>query len=91
VRATLGLIWNLGLMPWVLCLGAILTLDLARTRFTFLPMVSADVVIVTWALAHLVIFIAFLGRASRQLNQNFRLLAATTPVSWPRRWWAKLR
>jgi ABC-type transport system involved in cytochrome c biogenesis permease component len=91
VRATLGLIWNLGLMPWVLCLGSILTLDLARTRFTFLPMVSADVVIVTWALAHPVIFIAFLGRASRQLNQNFRLLAATTPVSWPRRWWAKLR
>lgn len=90
LRATFTLVWGLGLLPWALFVGFLLALDASRRYFGFLPRVTDQFAFASWAAAHLVVFAAFLGRASWELTNHFRDLAAGVATPWWKRAWNSL-
>jgi len=86
LRATFMLVWKLGLLPWILWLGAI---------FGWVPLSRVlgvgrgfkdEMVLITWVAWHGIVCSSFLAHASWQLQGNFRRLAAQSlRVPWYRR------
>ncbi len=90
LRATFTLVWALGLLPWMLFVGFLLAFDFSRRFLPFVPRVTDQFAFAAWAGAHLVVFAAFLGRASWELRRNFRDLAAGVAIPWWKRAWHSL-
>jgi len=87
LRATFRLVWTLGVMPWILFIGFILTCDLTRRSFSFFPRLTEHFLFASWAGAHLLVFAASLSHTQWQLSRNFRALATTgSRRVWWRRW-----
>jgi hypothetical protein len=91
VRATFMTIWKVGLLPWVLFIGFLMTWDAVRSHFRVLPNIGDQFGFAAWAGAHLLPCGVFLAHASWRLHRNFRSLAAQTarPVWWKR--WLRSR
>ena len=87
VRATFMTIWKVGLLPWVLFIGLMVTWDAIRSQSRGVPNIGEQFAFASWAGAHLLPCGVFLAHASWRLHRNFRSLAAqsASPVWW-RRW-----
>jgi ABC-type transport system involved in cytochrome c biogenesis permease component len=87
VRATFMAIWKVGLLPWVLFIGFLMTWDAIRSHFRVLPNIGEQLAFASWAGAHLLPCGIFLAHANWRLHQNFRALAAQSArPAWWKRW-----
>jgi hypothetical protein len=86
LRATFTAIWSLTLLPWVLFVCLVITLELGARPLGIGP--SRRAIISSWAWIHLAVCGGFGAYASWQLrNENFRLLATEAArVAW----WKKI-
>ncbi len=90
LRATFTLVWGLGVLPWALFVAFLLACDFGRRYLPFMPRVTEQFAFASWTGAHLVVFALFLGRASWELRNHFRDLAAGVATPWWKRAWHSL-
>jgi hypothetical protein len=84
LRATFMLVWILGLLPWLLFIGFIFTMEfmprlLGILRPMTLPIVGRlqmEHITAAWAFLHLLVCTWFLRKANWNLRGKFRTLAA---------------
>ncbi len=83
IKATVKLVWLMGLLPYLLFYGAIICYSVLRLwSLSF----AAEAACLMWVFCHLVICIPLLVQASRRLRLDFRNLAAEDPAPrWPAR------
>jgi ABC-type transport system involved in multi-copper enzyme maturation permease subunit len=89
LRATFLVIWQAGLLPWLLFGAALLGCEFARRQFRLRWRLDDTSVLNLWAAVHVLVCGLLLAYASWQLHRNFRALAAQTPQ--PGRWKRWLR
>jgi len=86
LRATFKLIAKIGLLPWGMCIGFLVTVDSLRKYFPpLIPSINDELVFGSWICAHLLACGIFLFHANLRLQKEFRLLAAEIPrrSRWP--------
>jgi len=85
--ATFALIGKIGLLPWLLCFGFLLTWDQLHLYLGIASAVNDLVAYSTWIGAHVLVCGLFLAHANWHLRRHFRSLAATfsRPSWWRRR------
>jgi ABC-type transport system involved in cytochrome c biogenesis permease component len=86
VRASLIVIWKLGLLPWLMFFLTLLFLEVARPSWRFLPRLNEHMVFGSWAGWHVLVCGGFLISAKWRLNDQFRSLAAQTGRRGWRMW-----
>ena len=85
-RATAMTIWKVGLLPWVLFIGFMVTWDGARRYFQTLPQITDARAWTVWAGVHLLACVAFLAQANWRLARRFRELAGRSGGT---AWWIR--
>ena len=87
LRATFMLIWKAGVLPWVIWMALMLTLEMTQRYWSIPARITEQIGFATWAGIHLLVCGFFLVHASSQLHGNFRSLAAQTAgPPWWKRW-----
>jgi hypothetical protein len=91
LRASFLVAWKVGLLPWLVWMTFMLSLEAIRRCLPSPFRISDEFAFAAWASVHLLVCGVFLAHANRQLNRNFRALAAQSarPVWWKR--WLRLR
>ena len=85
-RATFMLLWKLAALPFLLFVGFMIGWEYVSPRLKLGNMTDWGGFCV-WTGAHVLVFAAFLIQATRQLRNNFRVLAASSPR---KNWWHQL-
>jgi ABC-type transport system involved in cytochrome c biogenesis permease component len=91
LRASFMVAWKVGLLPWLVWMTFMLSLEAIRRCLPSPFRITDEFAFAAWASVHLLVCGVFLAHANRQLNHNFRALAAQSarPVWWKR--WLRLR
>jgi ABC-type transport system involved in multi-copper enzyme maturation permease subunit len=76
LRATLLLVWKVGLLPWVTWLAFILSYIAIQRHMRSLPVVTNTFVWLAWTASQLAVYGVFLAHANHRLRASFRTLAA---------------
>lgn len=82
IKATFNLVFTLGVLPWVLFVLWMFTVESLRNYIPPFGRIRELFIWNSWAAAHLVVFGGFLVHASYQLRRRFRILAANPPRPW---------
>ncbi len=76
LRATFISLWMVGLLPWLLFIGFIITCETGRQYFRFLPRINDEIAFSAWTGAHVLPCCLFVAVANWRLRRHFRALAA---------------
>jgi hypothetical protein len=79
IKATFNLIFTLGVLPWVLFVLWMFTVESLRNYIPPFGRIRELFIFNSWAAVHLLVFGLFLAHASHQLRHRFRVLAANPP------------
>jgi ABC-type transport system involved in cytochrome c biogenesis permease component len=87
LRATFMVAWKVGLLPWVIWIPLMLSLEMTQ-RYWRIPLrVTDQLGFAAWASIHLLVCGLFLAHASWRLHRNFRALATqSAEPPWWKRW-----